>query len=78
MKSHKFITIEINYRTHTDLKTQLALVLENAKAGTETFSKKVDSNKVEYELQFLNELHFEEKVIDGKLTMVIQSKMNKK
>lgn len=79
LKGIKHISIDIQYRTETDLKEQLMLVLKNAKEGQQKFfyQCKLNKKKTEYEMTFLNEFQFEEKTIDGQLTMVIQSKLNK-
>lgn len=76
IKSLKHLSINVQYRTESELKLQLRLVKEHSKLGVENFRKKIGVNKTEYNLQFLNDFNFEEKTIDGKLTWVIQSKMN--
>ena len=77
-KKRKYLSINLQYIDQIDLKQALEKVGELVSLGTNSFQEKSDGLAFEFDLSFImgGDSPYQERIIDGKRCLVIESKIN--
>lgn len=78
VKEEKNLQINLQFKDFNELNRVFKAIHQLVSGGVQHYKEERNESSFEYSMNYFNEIDCKEEMINGKRTIVLQSKMNKK